>query len=54
MAGAGPTAPALISGNLCLRRSAQHTATAAAAKVAAERPAVKATDGKTSPTAAAR
>ncbi|MGJ5754870.1 hypothetical protein [Streptomyces puniciscabiei] len=43
-----------ISSNLCLRLSAQHTATAAAAKVAADRPAVKVTEGKTSPAAAAR
>ncbi|AKJ12272.1 hypothetical protein ABB07_20240 [Streptomyces incarnatus] len=54
VAGASPTAPAPTAGNLCRRRSAQHTATAAAANVAAERPAVKVTDGKTSPAAAAR
>lgn len=52
--GASLTALALIFNNLYLRRVAQRTAAAAAAKAAAAKPAVTATDGKTSPVAASR
>lgn len=52
--GASLTAPALIFNNLYLRRVAQRTAAAAAAKAATAKPAVTATDGKTSPVAASR
>lgn len=52
--GASPTAPALVFNNLYLRRVAQRTAAAAAARAATEKPAVAATEGKTSPVAASR
>ena len=52
--GASLTAPAVILTDPYLRRVAQRTAAAATAAAAAERPAVKATDGTTSPVAAAR
>jgi hypothetical protein len=52
--GASPTAPALVFNTLYLRRVAQRTAAAAAARAATEKPAVAATEGKTSPVAASR
>lgn len=52
--GASQTALALLFDNLYLRRVAQRTMAAAAARTATEKPAVAVTEGKTSPVAASR